>query len=169
MTGRKAPKPKRLPAVPGDGPDAQVEPGIFDGFEGKESDLIAILLRFQKRDGHLSEAAIRETSQFLRISENRIYGVASFYGAFTFDAPGRNTLKVCTGTACHLHGGRHAREAAGWQLGISPGQTSDDGRFTLQRANCVGCCTQGPVVQINDDFHGRAMVTRIKDILDRYE
>ena len=169
MSARKAPESKGRRANPDDRPDDQGEAEIFAGFEGTESDLIAILLRFQKRDGHLSVAAIRETSQFLRISENRIYGVASFYGAFTFDAPGRNTLKVCTGTACHLHGGRHAREAAGWQLGIAPGQTSADGRFTLQRANCVGCCTQGPVVQVNDDFHGRAMVTRIKDILDQYE
>jgi NADH-quinone oxidoreductase subunit E len=142
---------------------------IFADFEGRENDLIAILLRFQKRDGHISEAAIRATSRFLRISENRIYGVASFYGAFTFDAPGRHTLKVCTGTACHLHGGLHAREAAGWQLGIAPGQTSVDGRFTLKRANCVGCCTLGPVVQIDDDVHGRAMVTRMKEVLDHYE
>ncbi|RKX26170.1 MAG: hypothetical protein DRP45_04170 [Candidatus Zixiibacteriota bacterium] len=142
---------------------------LFSGFKGIEDDILAIFLRVQKKDGYISEEAIRRVSRFLKISENRLYGVATFYPKFRFTKPGRNTVKVCMGTACHVHGGQSLSDAVGWQLGISLGQTTDDGHFDFQRVTCLGCCTLAPVVQINDDIHDRVLVTGLKETLKQYE
>ena len=143
--------------------------GIFDGFAGREADLISILLRIQDRFGHVSQDAVRRVARFLRVSENRVYGVASFYSAFTFTEPGERTVKVCNGTACHVNGGRNIRNALRWELGVPSGQTSADKRFSLKRGNCLGCCTLAPVVQVDGRFHQRTMVTHVKDLLTRHD
>lgn len=142
---------------------------VVAGHERSEDALIGILLDVQERYGHVSPEAVREIAAHLRISENRIYGVASFYPRFRLTRPGRHSVKVCVGTACHVCGGQLAGDALEWELRIQTGQVTEDGRFDLQRVNCLGCCTIGPVVKVDDDVHGRVMVTRLKEILDRYE
>ncbi len=142
---------------------------IFSGFEGQEGDLIPILQRTQERFRYLPEGAIRQISQFLRISENQIYGVASFYSQFRFTAPGRNSIKVCLGTACHVRGGQILLDAVERELEIDPGETTADGRYDLQRVACLGCCALAPVVQINEDIYSRMTVIRLKEILANYE
>ena len=138
-------------------------------FKGVECDLIPILLRVQERLGFISEDAVRHISQFLRLSENQIYGVASFYPKFRFSEPGAQRIKVCMGTACHVRGGQFLSDAVAWELGISIGQASADKRFDFQRATCLGCCTLAPVVQIDDRVHARVLVTQIKEILKKRE
>ncbi len=142
---------------------------IFSGFKGEEGDLIPLLQRIQEKSGYISEGSIAHISRFLRISENQIFGVASFYSQFRFTPPGRNSIKVCMGTACHVRGGQILCEAVQRELDISPGQTTKDRRFDFQRVACLGCCALAPVVQINDDIHSRMTVVRLKEILDRYE
>lgn len=142
---------------------------MFSGFKGEEGDLIPILQGVQEKLGYISEEATRHVSQFLRISENQVFGVASFYSQFRFTPPGRNSIKVCLGTACHVRGGQILCEALQRELGISPGQTTEDKRFDLQRVACLGCCALAPVVQINDDIYSRMTVVRLKQILDGYE
>ncbi|MBD3257069.1 NADH-quinone oxidoreductase subunit E [candidate division GN15 bacterium] len=142
---------------------------IFDQYTGIEDDLLPLLLRVQEKDGYISEESVRRISRFLRISENQIYGVASFYSKYRFDKPGRNTIKVCMGTACHVRGGKLLADAVGWQLGIGLGQVTPDGRFDFRRVTCLGCCTLAPVVQINDDVHDRVLVTGLKETLKQYE
>jgi NADH-quinone oxidoreductase subunit E len=141
----------------------------FSGFKGEEGDLIPILQRIQEKLGYISQDAVRHASRFLKISENQIYGVASFYSQFRFTKPGRNSIKVCMGTACHVRGGQILCEAIQRELDISPGQTSEDNRFDLERVACLGCCALAPVVQINDDIYSQMTVIRLKEILDRYE
>lgn len=142
---------------------------IFSEYKGEEGDLIPLLQRIQEKQGYISEEGISNISRFLKISENRIYGVASFYSQFRFTEPGRNTIKVCMGTACHVQGGQSLSEAIERKLGVSPGQTSKDMRFNFQRVACLGCCALAPVVQINDNIYGRMTVLRINKILDQYE
>ena len=142
---------------------------IFSGFKGEEGDLIPLLQRIQERFEYISEEALKYISQFLKISENQIFGVASFYSQFRFSAPGRNSIKVCLGTACHVRGGQILCEAVERELDISPGQTTKDKRFDLQRVACLGCCALAPVIQINDDIHSRMRVIRLKQLLDKYE
>ncbi len=142
---------------------------IFSEFKGEEGDLIPVLQRVQAKDGYISEKATRRVAQFLKISENKIFGVASFYSQFRFTAPGRNSIKVCLGTACHVRGGQVLSTAVQRQLNITPGQTTEDKRFDFARVACLGCCALAPVVQVNDDIHSRMTVVRIKETLDRYE
>lgn len=142
---------------------------IFVGYQGIEGDLIPILQRAQKKYGYISEEAIEQISRFLRISENQIFGVASFYSQFRFTEPGRNSIKVCLGTACHVRGGQILLDAVERGLDIAPGETTEDKRFDLQRVACLGCCALAPVVQINDDIYSRMTVIRLKQILDKYE
>jgi NADH:ubiquinone oxidoreductase subunit E len=144
-------------------------PNILRSFKGIDSDLIPILLRVQERFGYISEEAVRRISKFLRLSENQIYGVASFYPKFRFSEPGAQSIKVCMGTACHVRGGHFLSDAVAWELGISIGQASADKRFDFRRATCLGCCTLAPVVQIGDRIHARVLVTQIKEMLKKRE
>jgi NADH-quinone oxidoreductase subunit E len=141
----------------------------FSEFKGEEGDLIPILQRIQEKLGYISGEAIRHISRFLKISENQIFGVASFYSQFRFTEPGRNSIKVCMGTACHVQGGQILCEAVERELDVSPGQTTDDRRFDFQRVACLGCCALAPVVQINEDIYSQMTVIRLKEILSRYE
>ncbi len=142
---------------------------IFAAFKGVESDLIPLLIQIQEKEGYISPEAIRQVSRFLKISENQIYGVATFYPKFRFVEPGRKSIKVCMGTACHVRGGKFLADAVGWHFGISIGQKTPDNRLDFQRATCLGCCTLGPVVQIDEKIHPRMMVTQLMEILKEHE
>ena len=142
---------------------------IFGGFRGIRSELVPILVRIQERLGYISPTAVRQTSEFLRISENQVFEVASFYPKFRFTEPGRKTIKVCMGTACHVKGGRLLGDAVGWKLGIAIGQRTPDGRFDFQRVNCQGCCAIGPVVKLTEQTLGRMMVTKLMRIMDEHD
>jgi NADH-quinone oxidoreductase subunit E len=142
---------------------------LLRGFRRDRESLIPMLQNTQARLGYISEDAVAALSAFLRISENEIFGVASFYSQFRFVAPGRNTVKVCLGTACHVRGGQILCEAVERELDIVPGQTTGDGRYDLQRVACLGCCALAPVLQVRDDIHSRMSVTRLRAVLEKYE
>lgn len=142
---------------------------IFEEFKGDRGDLIPILQKVNEKYGYISEDATKEISRFLRISENEIFGVASFYSQFRFNEPGRHSIKVCLGTACHVWGGESLSDAVQRDFNISPGETTEDKRFDLQRVACLGCCALAPVVQIDGDIHSRVTVTSLKKILEQYE
>jgi NADH-quinone oxidoreductase subunit E len=142
---------------------------IFEGFKGDRGDLIPILQKVNEKYGYISEDATRNISRFLKISQNEIYGVASFYSQFRFNEPGRHSIKVCLGTACHVWGGASLSDAVQREFNINPGETTADKRFDLQRVACLGCCALAPVVQIDKDIHSRVNVTSLMKILDQYE
>ena len=142
---------------------------LFSGFRGEEGDLIPILQKTQKKSGFLSTEDVNHIARFLKISENQIYGVASFYSQFRFSEPGRNPIKVCLGTACHVQGGQVLRDALERELDITSGQTTKDKKFELQRVACLGCCALAPVVQVKDDTYSQMTVIRIKELLEKYE
>ena len=141
----------------------------FAGVHGEPGDLIPLLQKVQEKDGYLSENGLREIADFLRISENQVFGVASFYSQFRFMPPGRHSIKVCLGTACHVRSGQILAEAVSRELDLLPGETTADGRFDLQRVACLGCCALAPVVQVDNDIHSRVTVIRLKGILAKYE
>jgi NADH-quinone oxidoreductase subunit E len=165
MTTKRAVREKRVRRSPG----AKDYAGIFAGFRGEEGDLIPILQKTQEKIGYIPQEAVKLTSRFLKISENQIFGVASFYSQFRFTAPGRNSIKVCLGTACHVKGGQILCQAVERELDLKPGGTTADGRYDLERVACLGCCALAPVIQINDDIYSRMTVIRLKEILSKYE
>ena len=142
---------------------------LLSGYRSGEGDLIPILQQIQGTEGFISEEAIRHVSEYLRVSENHIFGVATFYAQFRFTPPGRNSIKVCLGTACHVRGAQVLAQELERELGIAPGQTTQDRRFDLDRVACLGCCALAPVVAINNDIYSRMTVIRLKKTLHDYE
>ena len=142
---------------------------VLSGFRSDEGNLIPLLQAVQGRFGYVSEEAIRQMSRLLKVSENQIYGVASFYSQFRFTEPGRHAVKVCLGTACHVRGGQILCLALERELDVAPGQTTKDKRYGLERVACLGCCALAPVVAVDGDIFSRMTVIRLKKVLDAYE
>lgn len=136
---------------------------------GDKGGLIPLLQEVQKKEGYITPKAVDEISDHLRISRSRIFGVASFYSQFKFNPPGRNSLKICLGTACHVQGGDFLLNALKSEIGISPNETTEDGKFDLERVACLGCCALAPVIMVNDFIFSNMSVVKMKELLDQYE
>ena len=140
------------------------------GKHGRSPDeLIPILQDVQAAFGYIGEPSVKAISRYLRISENQIYGVSSFYAQFRFTEPGRHGIKVCLGTACHVRGGGTLLDSLEHGLGISCGETTEDKRFDVDRVACLGCCALSPVVQIDRDIYSRMTVNKLTELLKNYE
>jgi len=137
---------------------------IFTEFKANQRDLIHILHKVQAEYGFISPEAIAAISKHLKISENEIYGVLTFYKAFCLKPRGEHLITICMGTACHVRGAPRILDEFKRGLGIEPGETSEDNLFTLETVNCVGACALGPIVISNGDYHGQ-MKTREVDKL----
>jgi NADH-quinone oxidoreductase subunit E len=135
-------------------------------FRGERGDLIPVLQRAQEVGGFLRPDTIRAISRWLRISENEIYGVATFYAQFRFHPPGRHHIKVCLGTACHVKGGEQILITARQRLGVDVGGTTADGEYDLDRVACLGCCALAPVVAFDNKIHSQMSVLKVQRILD---
>ena len=140
--------------------------GITQEFHGERGDLIPVLQRVQAVCGYLRPDAIRGISRWLKISENEIFGVATFYAQFRFHPPGLHHIKVCLGTACHVRGGEQILVMAQQRLGVKTGETTADGKYDLDRVACLGCCALAPVVAFDDKVHSNMSVLKIRQILD---
>jgi len=136
---------------------------------GDKSNLIAVLQDVQKKEGYITPEAVENISGYFRLSRSQIYGVASFYSQFKFNPPGRNSIKICLGTACHVQGGDFLLNALKSEIGISQNETTEDGRFDLERVACLGCCALAPVVMVNDAIFSNMSVVKMKELLARYE
>ncbi len=132
---------------------------------GPASDLIPLLQRSQASEGYLSPDSIRRISTALRISENEIYGVATFFAQFRFNRPGEHVFRVCCGTACHVKGGEQILDVMERRLGIQEGQTTSDGKFQLERVACLGCCALAPVMVADGKIHSQTSVLKIQELL----
>ena len=135
----------------------------------KTENLIPILQDVQKELGFISPESVKDISRYLRISENQIFGVSSFYAQFRFTRPGRHSLKVCLGTACHVRGGATVLDTLENVLGVKCGDTTPDARFDLERVACLGCCALSPVVQIDKRIYSRVAVNKLSELLKFYE
>lgn len=131
--------------------------------------LIPILQKVQSLDGYISPEAIRKIAAHLRISRSRIFGVASFYSQFRFQPPGRHSVRICLGSACHVQGSDFLLNALQREIGIGPGQTMENGHFDLDRVACLGCCALAPVMMVDKDIHSRVSVIKLKQVLDEYQ
>ena len=135
-------------------------------FDGRPSDLVPVLQRTQETLGYLSPEAIQRVARWLKLSESDVFGVATFYAQFRFTPPGRHRLRVCLGTACHVKGGVQMLETLERRLEVSPGETTADGEYGLERVACLGCCALAPVVTIDDTIHAQMSVLKLQDLLD---
>jgi len=139
---------------------------IRQEFKGEREDLIPVLQRVQEQDGYLRPEAIRSISRWMKISENEIFGVATFYAQFRFHPPGEHHVKICLGTACHVRGGQEILAMTQARLDIKPGETTADGKYDLERVACLGCCALAPVVAFDDKFHSQMSVLKVQRLLE---
>jgi NADH-quinone oxidoreductase subunit E len=131
----------------------------------ERENLIPILQRIQAELGYLSLPAMLEVARFLNIPDIDVYSVATFYNQFRLTPPGKHSIRVCMGTACHVKGG-HITLAA-WQrrLKIEVGETTPDREFDLDTVACVGCCAMAPVTVVDKKVEAKADPTRVDGIL----
>ncbi|MDZ7816391.1 MAG: NADH-quinone oxidoreductase subunit NuoE [Planctomycetota bacterium] len=142
---------------------------ILDSSRGTRDELIPILQKTQQKHGFISTQAVKSVARKLKISENEVYGVATFYAQFRFNPPGKHHIRICMGTACHVKGGEQLMATIDRKYGIGPGETTEDGLFDLERVACLGCCALAPVIKVDDTVYGHMNVLKLQQILGEYE
>jgi NADH-quinone oxidoreductase subunit E len=142
---------------------------LLDHYRDYEGGLIPVLQGAQEIYGYLPAEVLEKISQELRIPFSEVYGVVTFYAQFHLKPRGRNIVRVCLGTACHVLGGSKIFDALKDILGVKNGGTTEDLRFTLESVACIGACGLAPCIMINDDTHGRLVPGDMKNILEQYE
>lgn len=141
---------------------------IIDEYNGEKSALIQILLKIQEKNHWLPKPALLWVSERLNIPMSQILTIATFYKSFTLEPHGEHLVRVCLGTACHVRSGPKILEAAEQYLGIRSGETTPDMKFTLEGVNCLGCCALGPVMVVDNKYHGNLTPSMVPDILSTY-
>ena len=141
---------------------------VEERFNHDKENLIMILQAIQAQYNYLPRAALAYLSEKIEIPLSRIYGVATFYSTFSLEPRGKNIISICLGTACHVRGAGRVLERIEDTLHVENGETTEDGLFTLESVRCIGCCSLGPVVKINEDVHGRIASEDLAQILDHY-
>ena len=121
----------------------------------RRKSLLPLLKKVQETEGYLSRETVRLISRKLRITENEIYGVATFYPQFRFQPPGKHHIQVCLGNACHVGGAPNFMEAMKFEKNLCHGETTPDRKLSLEGVGCLGCCAIAPVIVVNNKVHGR--------------
>ncbi len=139
---------------------------IFQKFPNRRrEDLIPILQSTQDIHGFLSEEIVNAVADYLEISANKIYGVATFYDNFRFGPVGRYHFRLCHGTACHVAGAATLLKELEKLLNVSDRETDKKGLFSLEVVNCVGACGLAPLIEINDQFYTNITLDKLKDLV----
>jgi len=137
-------------------------------YKGEGGVLIPLLQKFQVQDGYISRERIAEIHRKTGVPLSQIFGVATFYAQFRLHPVGRNIIKVCHGTACHVAQANGISRTLSDQLQIGEGETTKDRAFTLETVSCLGCCSLAPVIMINKDTHGNLKPTDLGKVLKPY-
>lgn len=138
---------------------------LATAFSRDRGNLIPILQEAQRRLGYLPREAMLGIAEFLGIPEMDIYGVVTFYNQFRLNPPGKHSVRVCMGTACHVKGGQIIFDSWKRRLGIEKRQTTPDREFDLDTVACVGCCAMAPVTVVDSEVQGKMSPTRVDGIL----
>jgi len=142
---------------------------LIDKYAGEEGVLIQLLLDVQRELNWVPKEVVQRISDRLQVPLSQIYRVASFYKSMSLKPRGRHLVNVCLGTACQVRGGPRLMDRVREILGINPGETTPDTKFTLERVNCLGCCALGPVMVVDGEYHGKIMPAKAEEILKSYD
>ncbi len=141
---------------------------ILDEYEREEGNLIYLLQCLERDFGYIPEDAVNWFSKTLDVPPAKFYGLATFYAQFHLKPRGENIITVCCGTACHVKGSERLLSSLTKELQIPSGEdTSEDGKFTVEKVNCVGACSIAPVVIINKDIQGKMTADRLMKEIKR--
>ncbi len=136
---------------------------------GKKWELIPLLQRIQEEVGYVPKETVEPIAQALNLFPSQVQGVLSFYAQFSTEPRGRNIVRVCRGTACHVKGGRTILKVIKEILEIEEGKTTPDFKFTLETVACLGTCFLAPVMMVNKAYFGKLVPPKVKSILRQYE
>ncbi len=139
---------------------------ILEGRRSQPHQLIEVLQDVQQQLGFIPEYAMRTVAGELGVPLVEVYSVASFYKAFSLQPRGKHVVTVCMGTACHVRGAQLLSNQAQGQLGVAPGETTEDGLFTVEHVNCLGACALGPVVTENETYHHHMTPGKLRRLID---
>jgi NADH:ubiquinone oxidoreductase subunit E len=142
---------------------------IINRYEKSEESLLAILQDFQREFHFVPEEGMQRLSEVMNVSESKIYAMGTFYKTLSLTPRGKHTIKVCTGTACHLKGANQILETLERGLKIRRNSTTKNLNFTLECVNCLGTCAMAPVVVVNEDYYGSVRPSKIMDVLKKYK
>ena len=139
---------------------------ILSSYDKSRSSLIPILQEVQQKFGYLPEEAMQEIATSLRLSNSTVYSVSTFYSQFKLIPSGRNVIRVCRGTACHVRGGLRILREVERQLGIKPGETTDDREYTLETVACIGACALAPTITLDKETYGQMTTKKVTELFD---
>lgn len=142
---------------------------LIQKYQNESGPLISILQETQDVFGYLPQDILSYLSQKLKISESKIWGIVTFYGQFYLAPRGKNIIKVCLGTACHVRGAPRILQEIERKLGIKSSETTRDHNFTLETVNCLGACALGPLMVVNKKYFGKMTLSKVKEVLDIYK
>jgi NADH-quinone oxidoreductase subunit E len=140
---------------------------ILESFTGDKAELIPILQQVQEVFGYLPEEAMQRVARFVDEPEGTVYGVATFYAQFKLVPTGRNVVRVCRGTACHVKGGDRILKEVERTLGIKPGESTPDMEYALETVACIGACALAPTMTVNKETHGEMTTRKVAEIFSR--
>lgn len=141
---------------------------ICESFNNDASNLINVLHQVQNKIGYLPAEVQQVIADCLHIPASKVYGVVTFYAFFTMVPKGKYSISVCLGTACYVRGAEKILDAFKSELGLEPGQTTEDGLFSLNTLRCVGACGLAPVAMVGDKVYGRLTPADVKGIVKEY-
>ncbi len=141
---------------------------ILEQYTTSKDNLIQILNEIQEKYGYIPKEAQLEISDYLKIPMAEIYGVITFYSRFTLKPKGKYNVSVCLGTACFVKGSQAILDRLKSRLNIQEGETTKDGKFSIDATRCVGACGLAPVFTVNDEVYGKATVKKLDEVLDEY-
>ncbi len=130
--------------------------------------ILAMLQDIQKKYNYLPKESMEVIAEYVRIPLNKIYSIATFYKAFSLKPKGKNIIKICNGTACHVKGAVNLIQEIKNILNIKPGETTEDKNFSLEIVNCIGACGLAPVAVINDEYYGNLTADSFRVIIESY-
>lgn len=142
---------------------------LLDHYRDYDGALIPVLQGAQDIYGYLPAEVLETISKELNIPFSEVFGVVTFYAQFHLKPRGRNIIRVCLGTACHVLGGGKIFDRLQEILGVENGGTTEDLRYTLESVACIGACGLAPCIMINDDTHGRLVPGGLEEILEQYQ
>jgi len=146
----------------------ELEP-ILESFKGKQWALIPLLQKVQEKYGYIPPKAMDPIARALGLFPTQVQGVVSFYSQFYTAPRGRNIIRVCRGTACHVRGSGTILKIIKQNLGIEEDQTTPDFNFTLETVACLGACFLAPTMMVNREYYGKLAPPRVMNVLKQYE
>ena len=142
---------------------------IMERYGNSKNAVISILLDIQAANNFIPKYALLYVSERLEIPLSRLYSITTFYKAFSLKPRGKHIITVCLGTACHVRGGARMGDTISKELKIDYGETTEDMEFTLEAVNCLGACALGPVIMINDKYHGNMNPGKIAPLINQLQ